>query len=83
MDGEVRERERAVNGRRIIGSLARAMKGRSVSMNVKRSLRNSVLLPTMTCGSETWTWNRAQQSRVRAVEMRYLRGAFIKVGQTE
>ncbi len=26
-------------------------------------------------GSETWTWNRAQQSRVVAVEMSYLRGA--------
>ncbi len=27
------------------------------------------------CESETWTWNRAQQSRVCAVEMSYLRGA--------
>ncbi len=26
-------------------------------------------------GSENWTWNRAQQSRVRVVEMSYLRGA--------
>ena len=25
--------------------------------------------------SETWTWNKAQQSRVRAVEMSYPRGA--------
>ena len=46
MDGEVREK--AVNGRRIIGSLARVMKGRSVSMDVKRGLRNSVLLPALT-----------------------------------
>ncbi len=28
----------------------------------------------MTYGSETWTWNRAQQSKVHAVEMSYLRG---------
>ena len=44
-------------------------------MEVKRGLRNSILLPTLTYGSETWTWNRAQQSRVRGVEMSYLRGA--------
>ncbi len=68
-------RERAVKSRSVIGSLARIMNGRSVSMEVKRGLRNSILLPTLTYGSETWTWNRAQQSRVRAVEMSYLRGA--------
>ncbi len=44
-------------------------------MDVKRGLRNSILLPTLTYGSENWTWNGAQQSRVRAVEMSYLRGA--------
>ncbi len=73
MDGEVRQR--AVKGRSVIGSLARVMKGRNVSMEVKRGLRNSILLPTLMYGSETWTWNRAQQSRVHAVEMSYLRGA--------
>ncbi len=65
------ERERAVKGRIVIGSLARIMKVRNVSLEVKRGLRNRVLL----YGSETWTWNRAQQSRVCAVEMSYLRGA--------
>ncbi len=59
MEGEVRER--AVKGRSVIGSLARVMKGRSVSMEVKRCLRNSILLPTLTYGSETRMWNRAQQ----------------------
>ncbi len=44
-------------------------------MDVKRGLRNSILLPTLTYGSENCTWNGAQQSRVRAVEMSYLRGA--------
>ncbi len=59
----------------VTGSLARVMKGRNVSSEVKRGLSNSILLPTLTCGSETWMWNRAQQSRVCAVEMSYLRGA--------
>ncbi len=44
-------------------------------MELKRSLRTSILLPTLTYGSETWIWNRAQQSRTHAVEMSYLRGA--------
>ncbi len=36
---------------------------------------NSIRLPTLTYGLENWTWNRAQQSSGRAVEMSYLRGA--------
>ena len=44
-------------------------------MEIKRELCNSILLPTLNRGSETWTWNRAQQLRVSAVEMSYLRGA--------
>ncbi len=73
IDGEIRER--ALKGRSVKGSLARVMKGRNPSMEVKRGLGSSILLPTLTYGSETWTWNRAQQSRVHAVEMSYLRGA--------
>ncbi len=70
--GEMEEvRERAVKGRNV----TRILKGRNVSMKVKRGLWNSILLPTLTHGSETWMWNRTQQSRVCAVEMRYLRGA--------
>ncbi len=73
MEAEIRER--VMRGRNVVGSLAGVMKGRIVSMDVKRGLRNSILLPTLTYGSENWTWNGAQQSRVRAVEMSYLRGA--------
>ncbi|KAK3893161.1 hypothetical protein Pcinc_003002 [Petrolisthes cinctipes] len=73
MEGEIRER--AVKGRQVIGSLGRIMKGRSVSMEVKRGLRNSIILPTLTYASETWTWNRVHQSRIGAVEMSYLKGA--------
>ena len=36
---------------------------------------NSILLQTLTYGSETWTWNRAQQSRACDVEISYLRRA--------
>ncbi len=64
-----------MQGRSVTGSLARVMKGRSVSMEVKRGLRNSILMPALIYGSETWLWNRTQQSRVCVVEMSYLRAA--------
>ncbi len=35
-------------------------------MAVKKSIRYA---------SETWTWNAAQQSRIQAVEVSYVRGA--------
>ncbi len=50
------------------------MNGRSVSMEVKRNLRNTVIVPTLTYSSETWVRNKCQRSRV-AVEMSYLRSA--------
>ncbi len=50
MEGDVRER--AVKGRSIKRYLARDMKGRNVSIEAKRGLRNSVLLPTLTYGKQ-------------------------------
>ncbi len=55
--------------------MGRIMKGRSVSMEVKRDVRNTVIVPTLTYASETWAWNESQGSRVQAVEMSYLRSA--------
>ncbi len=71
--GEIRER--TVKGRQVMGALERVMKGRNVSVVVKKGIRNSVILPTLLYASETWTWNAAQQSRIRAVAISYLRGA--------
>ncbi len=73
MEGEIRER--TVKGRQVMGALERVMTGRSVSMAVKKGIRNSVILPTLSYASETWTWNAAQQSRIQAVEMSYMWGA--------
>ncbi len=71
MEGEMRER--TVQGRQVIGALERVIKGRHVSMEVKMSIRNSIILPILSYTLETWTWNVAQQSRIRAVEMSYMR----------
>ncbi len=51
------------------------MNGRSVSMKVKRDLKNTIIVPTLTYASETWAWNESQRSRVQVVEMSYLRRA--------
>ncbi len=53
--GEGEIREPVMKGRSVVGSLSGAMKERNVSMDVKRGLRNSILIPTLTYGSENWT----------------------------
>ncbi len=72
-EGETRER--ALQGRKVVGSLGHIMNGRSGSMEVKRDLRNTVIVPTLTYASKTWTWKESQRSRVQAVEMSYVRSA--------
>ncbi len=59
----------------VVGSLRRIMNGRSVSMEVKMDLRNTVIVPTLTYASETWAWNESQRSRVQVVEKSYLKSA--------
>ncbi len=74
MDGETKER--AEQGRDVAGSLGCIMKGRTVSMDVKKGLRDGITVPTITCASMTWVWNERQRSRIQAVEMSYLRSAW-------
>ncbi len=72
-EGETRER--AWQGRKVVGSLGHIMNGRTVSMEVKRDLRNTVIVPTLTYEYKTWAWNESQSSRVQSVEMSYMRSA--------
>ena len=73
MDEEVRERVQ--QGRRVVGALKAVTGSRVVSMEVKKSLHDSVVIPTLTYGSEAWTLVERLRPRVRAVEMNYLRSA--------
>ncbi len=70
MEGEVREK--ALQGKKAMESLEPVMKDR---IKVKKALHDSITVPTLTYASETWTWNERQRSRIKAVEMSYLRGA--------
>lgn len=58
--GEMEREWSVVKGKNVIGALARG----SI---------NSIPLPVLRYGSETWIKNMAQQSRVHAVGMSYLR----------
>ncbi len=51
------------------------MKDRTVSMEIKKALFDSIIVPVLTYASETWTWNEDQQSYIQAVEISYLKGA--------
>ncbi len=72
-EGETRER--ALQERSVVRYLGRIMNGRSVSMGIKRDLKNTIIVPNLTYASETWAWNESQRSRVQGVEMSYLRSA--------
>ncbi len=51
------------------------MKGRTVNMEIKKALHDSITVPTLMYVSETWTCDEAQRIRIQAVGMSYLRGA--------
>ncbi len=67
MEGEIRER--AIKNRKVIGSLGRVMRERTVSREVKKALRDSIIVPTVAYASKTWVWNQSQRSKIQAVEM--------------
>ncbi len=72
-EGETRER--VMQGRKVVGSLGCMMKGRTVSMEVKKRLHDGIIVLTITHASETWVWNERQRSRIQSVEMSYFRSA--------
>lgn len=66
-------RERKMQRTRESNGLESSMKDRSMNTEVKRDLRNSTILPTLTYGTEFWKWNEIEQSAVTTVEMNKLR----------
>ncbi|MCP4337615.1 MAG: reverse transcriptase family protein, partial [Desulfobulbaceae bacterium] len=67
--------ERVQQGKRVVGTLKSVTRNRAMSMEVKKTLHDSVVIPTLTYGSEAWTMTGRHKSRVRGVEMSYLRSA--------
>ena len=60
----------------MIGALNKVCGFRDMDRIVKKGLRDSILLPTLTYGSELWTWGQQERIKIQAVEMSYLRSAL-------
>ena len=43
-----------MRGRQVIDTLEKVINGRNVSLEAKKSIRDRIILPTLTCASETW-----------------------------
>ncbi len=41
------------------------MRERTVSREVKKALRDRIIVPTVAYASETWVWNQSQRSKLR------------------
>ncbi len=56
--------EKALQGRKVVGSLGCMMKGRTVNMEIKKALCDSITVPTLMYASETRTWNEGQRDEL-------------------
>ncbi len=72
MEEEIREK--TIQSRKVIGSLGRVMTEKTVSREVKKALRDSIIVRTVAYASETWVWYQSQRSKIQAAEMSNLRG---------
>ena len=64
---------RKIAGSRVSGALRPLVRSKNVSLQAKKLMHNAILLPSITYGSETWTWLKKDESSINAVEMRSLR----------
>ncbi|GBP58696.1 hypothetical protein EVAR_97099_1 [Eumeta japonica] len=55
------------------GALLVNMNSKSVLQEARLAIQNEVLIPTLTYGNESWVWQKKNESRISAVEMRSLR----------
>lgn len=55
MEGEIRERE-LYRGEKVAESLGCVMKGRTEYKEIKRTLRDNIIIPILMNAEETWTW---------------------------
>ncbi len=61
-------RERAIQDRKVIGSLRRVMRERTVSREVYKALRDSIIVLTVAYAIETWAWNQSRCLRFKQLK---------------
>ena len=64
---------RITQARKSAGALGGMWNNRGVSIEVKRRMYESIVVPTVLYGSETWTWSRRVNKKVNVMEMSCLR----------
>ena len=58
----------------MVGALRRqVIERKELSKATKLRVINAMVVPTLLYGSETWTLQKRQRSKIQAMEMRYLR----------
>ena len=62
------------SGRRVAGAIRSLVNARSLQFECAMVLHESLLVPVLTCGSETMIWREKERSRFRAVQMDNLKG---------
>lgn len=63
--------------REVVGRLWRRTSEWAASVAVKKMLlKDEINVPTAACASETRIWSERQRSKIKAIEMSYLRSAF-------
>lgn len=64
---------RVTEARKSAGMLDRMWKNRGVSMEVKKRMYDSIVIPTVLYGSEAWTWSGKVGKKLNVLEMSCLR----------
>lgn len=74
-DGKSEEdiERRVKKGNSVSGAIHSVMSSQTVSAKARMAIHNGVLVPTLMYGSESWVWQKKNESRINAVEMRSLR----------
>lgn len=61
----------SLKGRQVMGAYERFLKGRSISIEVWKGVKDHIIIPSLSYATETWIWNIIQQSWTLTVEMSY------------
>lgn len=60
----------------MVGTLSIVTRNRRIRHEVKKSLYDSNVIPTLTYVSETWTMRDRHKPKINSEETSYLRGAY-------
>lgn len=74
-DGKIDEElDRRINeGKKVIGRAGPVIRSKNISNKAKMAIHNSIFVPTVLYGSETWTYQEKDKSKMNAIDMKFYR----------